>query len=196
MPPKTQTRRDSARMDATDWIVAGLQTLAASGVDSVRVETLARDLGITKGSFYWHFKDRAGLLSGMLEHWRRQATLKIIARLERSGLAPLEQLRQLVHLPVQGQRSSQGAALELAIRLWARSDPEAAQAIAEVDRHRLLHMRTLIVAAGGIDQTEAEARAFMIYAYMLAEATVAFGLSAAAVKECERLLGTAGQRAE
>jgi AcrR family transcriptional regulator len=197
MPPtRAATKRDAARLDATDWILAGLDTLASQGVDAVRVEILARKIGITKGSFYWHFKDRADLLTEMLGYWRRHATLRIIDRLERSDMSPLEKLRQLMSLPVQGKRSSEGASVELAIRLWARSDAAAALAVAEVDQQRLLHMRNLIQAAGVRDRAEAEARAFLIYAYMLAEALVTLPLSDDAKRECERCLGVLGSRQE
>jgi len=184
------TTKPTPRRDATDWILAGLDTLTTQGVDAVRVEILARKIGITKGSFYWHFKDRAGLLQEMLGYWRRHATLRIIDRLERSDLSPLEKLRQLVSLPLQGKRASEGAAVELAIRLWARSDSQAAHAVAEVDEQRLLLMRNLSLASGAANQPEAEARAFLLYAYMLAEALVIRPLSAEASAACERILGT------
>ena len=56
------------------WMVAGLEALRKGGVAGVRVERLAADLGITKGSFYWHFRDRGGLLEALLEFWSREMT--------------------------------------------------------------------------------------------------------------------------
>jgi len=177
--------RDGTRLDAAAWTDAGLTVLAETGVDAVRVEPLARLLAVTKGSFYWHFKDRADLLAAMLVSWRRQATLKIIERIDRSQQAPLEKLRQLIDLPVLGKNSARGASLELAIRLWAKTDASAAEAIAEIDQQRLTHIAGLLKASGVRDDAEAEGRAFLYYAYMLAEAFVATPLSAEAKQVCD-----------
>jgi AcrR family transcriptional regulator len=187
-PPRTVEIRDGQRLDATAWADAGLAVLAESGVDAVRVESLARLLGVTKGSFYWHFKDRADLLGAMLVAWRRQATLRIIARIERSYHSPLEKLRQLIDLPVVGKNSARGASLELAIRLWARSDAKAAEAIKEIDQQRLVHIEGLLKASNCPDGPETEGRAFLLYAYMLAEAFVTTALSPEAKAVCDRHL--------
>src|ERR1043165_7845340 len=58
-----------ARLDADAWVAAAFDALAQGGVDAVRVEPLAKALGITKGSFYWHFTDRRALLDAMLGSW-------------------------------------------------------------------------------------------------------------------------------
>ncbi len=186
--------RDGARLDAAAWTDAGLTVLAETGVDAVRVEPLARRLAVTKGSFYWHFKDRADLLAAMLVSWRRQATLKIIERIERSQRAPLEKLRQLIDLPVLGRNSARGASLELAIRLWAKTDASAAEAIAEIDQQRLKHIAGLLKAAGVRNDAEAEGRAFLYYAYMLAEAFVATPLSSEAKQVCDAHLAAHTRR--
>jgi AcrR family transcriptional regulator len=185
---QTTPPRESARLDAAAWTDAGLSVLAQSGVDAVRVEPLARLLAVTKGSFYWHFKDRADLLAAMLVSWRRQATLKIIERIDRSQRAPLEKLRQLIDLPVLGKHSARGASLELAIRLWAKSDASAAEAIQEIDQQRLAHIAGLLKAAGVDDEAQAEGRAFLYYGYMLAEAFITTPLSAPAKQVCDAQL--------
>jgi len=184
----TTRSRESTRLDAAAWTDAGLSVLAENGVAAVRVEPLARLLAVTKGSFYWHFKDRAELLAAMLASWRRQATFKIIERIERTQRAPLEKLRQLIDLPVLGKNSARGASLELAIRLWAKSDASAADAIAEIDHQRLTHIAGLLKAAGVHDDAEAEGRAFLYYAYMLAEAFISTPLSAHAKQICDAQL--------
>jgi AcrR family transcriptional regulator len=191
----TTPSRESAKLDAAAWTDAGLSVLAESGVAAVRVEPLARRLAVTKGSFYWHFKDRADLLAAMLTSWRRQATSRIIERIERSQRAPLEKLRQLIDLPVLGKNSARGASLELAIRLWAKSDASAAEAIVEIDQQRLAHIAGLLKAAGVQDDAEAEGRAFLYYAYMLAEAFITPPLSAQAKQVCDAQLAAPSPRA-
>jgi AcrR family transcriptional regulator len=182
-PPKETTR-----LDADAWTDAGLAALADSGVDAVRVEPLARSLGVTKGSFYWHFKDRADLLRAMLVKWRQQATLKIIERIERSSLPPLEKLRLLIDLPVLGKNSARGASLELAIRLWAKSDDQAAEVVREIDAHRLTHIAGLLRASGQETDAQVEGRAFLYYAFMLAEAFVTVELRPETKSICDHFL--------
>ena len=59
----------ATRLDAAAWVAAAFDALADGGIDAVRVEPLAKALGITKGSFYWHFADRRALLDAMLDAW-------------------------------------------------------------------------------------------------------------------------------
>jgi AcrR family transcriptional regulator len=173
---------ETNRLDDAAWIAAGLDLLAESGVDAVRVEVLARRLNITKGSFYWHFKDRAGLLEAMLASWKQNATGNIIERLERSSLPPAARLRELIDLPGKGSRAASGASVELAIRLWAKRDAQARRAVAAVDRQRLDYIASL---AGG---PHAGGRAYLIYAYILAEAFIVPPLAAETKAGCDAIL--------
>jgi AcrR family transcriptional regulator len=70
-----------ATLGSRDWVLGALNVIATSGVDALSVEGLARELGATKGSFYWHFADRAALVSAALAHWEEAATMDIIERL-------------------------------------------------------------------------------------------------------------------
>lgn len=95
IPVRYRTEMADARtLRAADWFRAALAAIAAGGVDRVTVEGLARQLGVTKGSFYWHFADRAALISGALDMWERQATLDVIDELRRIG-DPAARLRTL-----------------------------------------------------------------------------------------------------
>ena len=69
-PTRTPRRR---------WIELGLRALAGGGPDAVRVEPLAKALGVTRGGFYWHFKDRGALLGELLDTWERMSTDEVIA---------------------------------------------------------------------------------------------------------------------
>jgi AcrR family transcriptional regulator len=141
-----------------DWIRAGLRRLARKGVEAVRVEPLARQLGVTKGSFYWHFRDRAELLDALLEEWAETATEAIIVRSEAAGSDPRARLERLTGLAT----DHFDAELELALRDWGRHDPSARRVLDEVDGRRMSYLRQLL-RESGFDAPEAEARTFLIY---------------------------------
>ena len=135
----------SSRTNLTreDWIHAAQEVLVTSGVDAVRVDTLAKELKITRGSFYYHFKSRGELLEGILGNWRARATEDVILHLRNAHSSPLQQLHRLLELPSHGQTAKDAASIELGIRGWARRDKQARQAIDEVDSHRLSYIEGL-----------------------------------------------------
>ena len=71
-------KKATDRQSRKSWLEAALQALARGGIDRVRVESLAKDLGVTKGSFYWHFKDREQFFDEMLSFWAEQSTQTVI----------------------------------------------------------------------------------------------------------------------
>ena len=113
MPPPTRT-------PPAKWIDEGLRALAAGGPDAVRIEALARALGVTKGGFYNHFPDRPALLDEMLDTWERLVVDRVIERLETEGGDARSKLRGLFVLC--SSRAGDIVKLELAIIDWARSD--------------------------------------------------------------------------
>jgi AcrR family transcriptional regulator len=178
---------DSGRLDIAAWTEAALDLLAIQGIDGVRVELLAKQLEVTKGSFYWHFKDRDALHETMLAHWRRQATLQLIERLERDGASPELRLRRLLRLPISGRRSQRAADVELAVRLWGRRDPRARAALEEVDQLRLRYIGKLLTACG-VPERDVTARAIIGYSYMRVAATLIAPDRADTMELCETLL--------
>ena len=151
-----------------DWIDGAIGLLVDHGVDAVRVDALARELGVTRGSFYWHFKDRGDLLRSMLNAWRDAATEQIIKRFDKAYPDPRALIKELISLPFRGQRARRAASIELAIRGWARRDPMARQAVDEVDERRISY-HAQVFSALGFPIAEARARAFALYAYEVAE---------------------------
>jgi AcrR family transcriptional regulator len=79
----TPARHANTKVGKDDWTRAALETIASEGVAGVKVESLAARLGITKGSFYWHFDGRDDLIEGALDLWYRMATAEVIERLDR-----------------------------------------------------------------------------------------------------------------
>jgi AcrR family transcriptional regulator len=150
-----------------DWVAAGLAELATHGVDGVRVEVLAERLGVTKGGFYRRFKDRRALLDAILETWRDGRVASIERQAREGGETPLERIKGLTRLFTE-RANTQGMAIELAVRQWARTDPLAAAAAATVDEARLATAGRLY-REHGLSAADAEARAVLFYAYLFGQ---------------------------
>ena len=121
----------SQKLSASEWTQGALKLLAERGVDGLRVERLAPMLGVTKGSFYWHFADRAELLDAVLVEWRQVATDQVIEAVERASDEPAERLRELIRLVFRV-----GGPLDRAVRAWGTHDQRAAKAVSRVDARR------------------------------------------------------------
>lgn len=160
---KTKRPAASPRADAPvsrqDWVRLGLRVLAESGIDAVRVEPLAVRLGVTKGSFYWHFTDRSALHTAMLTEWRQSATRDITARVEEVATGPTDQLHDLLAVTTS---SRAGARLESAIRAWASADDRAARFVAAVDKERI-EFGALLLRRVGIEPPTADIRSRIVY---------------------------------
>jgi AcrR family transcriptional regulator len=140
----------------TEWVNVALQALAREGVHGIRVESLARKLKVTKGSFYWHFKDRADLLDAVLAEWEAE-TDKIMeaARQERGAKARLDRFIALA-------KSAEGRIPESAIFMWARQDPKVARRVKRIEHSRIRFL-SAILEAMDLSPEEAELRAELAY---------------------------------
>lgn len=130
MAPPLRTPRER-------WIEEGLLSLAAGGPNAVRIEPLARRLGVTRGGFYHHFPDRAALLSEMLDHWERRVTHQVLARVELEGGDPRTRAVRAGALTFDEELLP----IELAMRDWARRDPAVAERIRRIDNTRMDYLR-------------------------------------------------------
>jgi AcrR family transcriptional regulator len=152
---------------AATWIKAGFTELARSGVEGVRVEVLAKNLGVTKGGFYRRFKDRAALLAGLLADWSTGRIAAIEQQSSLDGETARERLQALIRLYSE-RMNTEAIAIELAIRQWARTDEAAAEAVASVDAARLKNVAQLYRAAG-LEAEDADARAFLFYCFVFGQ---------------------------
>lgn len=157
-------RKPRLQLDRSAWIEEAFEILAQEGVAGLRVEVLAKCLKVTKGSFYWHFKDRQDLLSAVLEAWR-DGRIRDIAKQTRA--TPGEELKQLYHVidVYSTSRSRKGMLIELAVREWAKRDADVAAVVVEVDTKRLEFARNLFLACG-VPMREASSRCMLLYAYV------------------------------
>jgi AcrR family transcriptional regulator len=149
------------------WIEAGLAEMAQHGIDGVRVEVLAKNLGVTKGGFYRRFKDRAALLDGILRAWSAGRIASIEQQTSLDGATARDRLRAVIQLYAERVNTA-GMAVELAIRQWARSDAAAAAAVAGVDAARLKNVAHLYRATG-MAPAEADAQAFLFYCFIFGQ---------------------------
>jgi AcrR family transcriptional regulator len=149
------------------WVAAGLEALRKGGVAGVRVERLAEAIGLTKGSFYWHFRDRGELLEALLEFWAREMTEAEFERVQavKGGLAA--RLRTLAEDVLEKGMGR----YDPAIRAWARSDRKVAAAVAQVDRRRVRALAGFF-EEGGFTAAEARTRARLFYTFLLGEPQV------------------------
>ncbi|MDY6782516.1 MAG: TetR/AcrR family transcriptional regulator [Cyanobacteriota bacterium] len=156
----------TSKLGKQDWTDLGLKVLAESGVEAVRVEPLAKLLNVTKGSFYWHFKNREELLATILEKWIENQTDSIIEQIEAMGGDAVTKLLHLFELAVQDD-----GRVENAIRAWATRDSNIALALNQVDRHRLDYTMNLFLEVG-FTPFEAMVRARMVYYALVGEFTI------------------------
>ncbi len=140
---------EKKQLSRLDWLQGAFRALTKGGPQAIRVEAIARDLKISKGSFYWHFKNVSTLKDAMLEHWSESATGEIIEAVEGSEMTPADQLRMLVEITTGDLDEPYGGPLaELAIRDWARYDDKAAKKLAIVDKQRLAYGEQLFDRLG------------------------------------------------
>jgi AcrR family transcriptional regulator len=144
--PESEPAPRKARLRRQDWVDAALERLAASGVDAVRVELLARELGVTKGSFYWHFKDRGELLEAVLREW--EATTAAVLPSVPEGATPSERMERYLELVTAVAADADQAALENAILGWAQKDPAVAERVAAVEGQRTANSERLLAELG------------------------------------------------
>jgi AcrR family transcriptional regulator len=154
----TRTPRDK-------WIEEGLQALAAGGPDAVRVEALAKKLGVTKGGFYGSFADRDALLEAMLDAWERESTDEVIDRVEREGGDPRTKIQRAGVLTFSSDRL---LPIDLAIRDWARRDEAVAERLRRVDNRRMALLREMIGTFCS-DADEVEARSLLAFCVAIGE---------------------------
>jgi len=143
------------QLSARDWLDQGLKALAKTGFTALKAEPLAKAMGVSRGSFYWHFADIAAFHAAILKHWREVAAEQVIAGLEASA-AEVDPLSLLLRRTFTSKQ-----ALEKAVRTWAAVDPKAraaAQALRPFFYLPFEHSEDLADQARGVALCEAMER--------------------------------------
>ncbi len=145
------------RLSKSEWLEHGLTTLANAGFTALKADTLCKALGVSRGSFYWHFKNLADFHTTLLNYWQTQQINNTVVNLESGGATPEEKLTQLFKLSLQGQ-----PALERAIRSWATHNAQVADALRDADEKSMGYIAQLL-SETGLPVEIAQQRALVLY---------------------------------
>ena len=143
------------QLSALDWVDRGLKTLAKSGFTALKAEPLAKAMGVSRGSFYWHFADIGSFHAAILARWREVAAEQVIATLE--AVKDEDPLAVLLRMTFGSKLT-----LEKAVRSWAAHDARARTAMQAIDRRRLDYIENLLKQSG-LSREVARARAQILY---------------------------------
>lgn len=167
----------------TDWLDAGLKVLAEEGSPALTIERLTTELGLSKGSYYHHFKGAGGFRTALLEHFEKLFTTRLIDTVERHPEADAStKLTELMNLVL---ADPDGVQLEIAVRAWALQDPEARAAQERVDHARTAYLQEL---CRGLDTvTEPDHLARLLYLILIGAEQIVPPMPAA---ELRALYGT------
>jgi AcrR family transcriptional regulator len=164
----------SDRLTKSDWLAHGLRTLARDGPVALRVEPMAKKLKVSRGSFYWHFRDLKDFHAQLLRSWQERSTDQVIADVD-AHAAPRDRLRYLMQGAFSGRRN-----LDDAVRSWAAADKAVAKVVAATDRKRTAHLEKMLIESGVEPKLAPHRAAFLYWAYVgypLVPGGVAGGIS-------------------
>ncbi len=148
------------RLSLDDWTSRALDLLVSEGVGALKVARLCRELGVTKGSFYWHFADLEALRTAVADRWcaQRRAALEETSSL--AGVAPLERIRMMAA----GLLEDRSWSMERTLREWAVSDPKVAETIAASERHVFALVEDALRELGHSDRDARLRAGLLVYA--------------------------------
>ena len=158
-----QVGRASDSLSRDDWISGAWDMLGEAGLDGVRVEPLAKRLGVTKGSFYWHFRDRQELLDALLDRWFSIWDDQMLPDIEGTE-NPAARIWTLMESVI--GRATRGQTVSL--RLMSHKDPDIARRIDERDSQRLAFLMRRLEEIG-FPKEEARVRGQIYQALMTGE---------------------------
>ena len=155
------------QLNRESWILAAFETLYLDGIDAVRIEPLAVKLNVTKGSFYWHFKNRTELHDALLDYWQKEMTQSVLDAANEFHGSPRQRLINTLREIVGKERTK----YDPAVRNWARSDIKVKKVVEYIDKIRLSFLLGLFIDIG-FGKQQAEIRSRLMYYYIMGECTV------------------------
>jgi AcrR family transcriptional regulator len=174
------------RLSRQDWIDGAVRKLAEDSVAALRVDELAEQLKVTKGSFYWHFQTREDLLEAVLEWWRALMTTEIRTMVGPLPKSPWERISKLMRIAISPRPDVPGGPFELTLRDWARRDPHVSKVVREVDDARTAFVTDLYKDAG-LDDDTAQDYAIAQMAFVIGGRSVFSGENPAQLERRRRI---------
>ncbi len=166
--------RTISRLRPEDWLHGARRRLVGGGIDAVKIGPLAEDLKVTRGSFYWHFRDRNHLLQTLLSQWRDESHEMFDRLVGGDAASGMEEFVRLVHLWI--DESEFDPSLESAMRDWARTSEEVAAVVKAVDEERIAYIKRIFLDFG-YEEDEAFIRARITYFHQVGYYTIGFNES-------------------
>lgn len=160
-PPGRSTRED--------WLKLALQTLIRDGIDRVKIQIMAKQLNVSRSSFYWFFKSPQDLNDQMLDHWLEKNTGPIIQRALRPAQTICEAILNVFECWVNEDLFD--PPLDVAVRLWARRAPDVLKVVAGADQQRLDALTGMFLRHG-FPETDALVRARVLYFTQIGQHTL------------------------
>lgn len=155
------------KLSINDWLRAAFRALTKGGPAAIKAEAIARDLGVSKGSFYWHFANVPTLKSKMISHWKDEATQSIITELNQVSEDPRDKLKHLVLISTSANDTPYGGPMvEVAIRDWARYDSSICGIVERVDGTRIDYVGSLFQQFG-LCKKQSKSSAKILYSSLI-----------------------------
>ena len=148
------------KLSREKWLELALEILIKEGNAKVRIDHLVKCLGVTKGSFYWHFKDRDDFILSLVEHWAKVSTLVVVEHVKQVQGSAEERLFEQMQFIVINDLTR----YDIAVRAWALMEPQVAHIVRKTDKRRLDFIRNLF-AEMGFEGNEVEMRALTLVTF-------------------------------
>lgn len=155
------TKETSGRLSREEWLRRALDVLAAKGPGTLNIKHLVVDLGVSRGSFYWHFTDRAEFVRALLNYWHDKYTAPVPELIDSGGGSGKEKFVRFLH----AIHNDDLTRFDIPIRSWAMQEPEIARLLMRTDNYRLDYVKSLFLEMG-FSQKQAEIRARSCVAYL------------------------------
>jgi AcrR family transcriptional regulator len=167
-----------SRLAVRDWIDAGFDILAEEGIQGIKIDPIARRLGVTKGSFYWHFRDLDDFLKALATRWADEMGTRYLASAGDPRGHPLTRMRNRLRVFL----SRTVRMLDREMRNWARTDSRARAALGRTDR-LIFEQMCRDLTELGFEPSEAEWRASVLFYASIGYAAVDHPLTEASIRD-------------
>ena len=169
--------KGNTSLTAEDWLQMGLDVLTEEGINAVKVLPLAKKLGVTRGSFYWHFESRENLLADILDYWEEFLTDAVIDQAKHLDALPEDKIRDVMTNVMLNRQDR----YDTAIIAWSRFDQNALNAYNRVRSKRLRYLKKLLVETG-LQKSDAAFRARLLMSFLIMSHDTLAATGAAQIK--------------